>query len=347
MRGSGDIKYGAERMPEILIVGGAGYIGSHMGKYLHSKGLTPVVLDNLSLGHKEAVKWGPLYEGELDDKRLLADIFHKHDIQAVMHFAALCYVGESVTLPLKYYQNNVAATLGLLSSMQSHGIDKLIFSSTCATYGEPDSLPISEGQKQQPINPYGRSKLMMENILDDLDIAHGLKSVCLRYFNAAGADPEGELGEDHDPETHLLPLVLGTALRVQGALTVFGNDYPTEDGTCIRDYIHITDLAQAHYLALLHLLDGGDSKKYNLGNGTGYSILEVINSARKVTGKEINYDFADRRPGDPAVLVGSAEKAMHELGWKPEFNTLETILETAWNWHSRFPCGYEKNRKIK
>ena len=328
-------------MSEILIVGGAGYIGSHMGKYLHGKGLNPVVLDNLSYGHKEAVQWGPLYEGELDDENLLADIFRKHDIKAVMHFAAFCYVGESVTDPLKYYQNNVASTLGLLSSMLGNGVDKLIFSSTCATYGEPNSLPMSESHSQHPINPYGRSKLMMENILDDLDPAYGLKSVCLRYFNAAGADPEGELGEDHDPETHLIPLVLRTALGLQGELTVFGNDYPTEDGTCIRDYIHITDLAQAHYLALLHLLDGGESKKYNLGNGSGYSILDVINTARQITGRDINYSFVDRRDGDPAVLVGSAEKAAHELGWKPEFNSLETILETAWNWHSQHPDGYD------
>ncbi len=333
-------------MSEILIVGGAGYIGSHMGKYLHNKGMKPVVLDNLSLGHREAVKWGPLYEGELNNKKLLAEIFKNHNIKAVMHFAAFCYVGESVTLPLKYYQNNVAATLGLLSSMLDHDIDKLIFSSTCATYGEPDRLPITENEKQQPINPYGRSKLMMENILDDLDTAHDMKSVCLRYFNAAGADPEGELGEDHDPETHLLPLVLQTALGRQQELTIFGNDYATQDGTCVRDYIHITDLAQAHYLALLHLLADGDSKKYNLGNGSGYSILDVITTARKITGKDIQYVFAHRRPGDPAVLVGSAEKAIRELGWKPEFNTLETILETAWNWHSRFPDGYE-TREIK
>ncbi len=332
-------------MSEILIVGGAGYIGSHMAKYLHGKGLEPVVLDNLSMGHKEAVQWGPFYEGELDDENLLAEIFREYDIKAVMHFAAFCYVGESVTEPLKYYQNNVAATLGLLSSMLRNGVDKLIFSSTCATYGEPNSLPMNESHDQHPINPYGRSKLMMENILDDLDPAYGLKSVCLRYFNAAGADPEGELGEDHDPETHLIPLVLQTALGLQEELTVFGNDYPTEDGTCIRDYIHITDLAQAHYLALLHLLKGGESKKYNLGNGSGYSILDVINTARQVTSKDIIYSFADRRDGDPAVLVGSAEKATQELGWKPEFNSLETILETAWNWHSLNPDGYGSRMK--
>lgn len=332
-------------MAEILVVGGAGYIGSHMCKYLSAKGLKPVVLDNLSLGHKQSVKWGPLYEGELDDPQLLADVFNAHDIKAVMHFAAFCYVGESVTLPLKYYQNNVASTLGLLTSMLDHGVDKLIFSSSCATYGEPDSLPITEDQSQHPINPYGRTKLMVEHILDDLDVGNGLKSVCLRYFNAAGADPEGELGEDHDPETHLLPLVLYTALGLRKQLTVFGQDYPTEDGTCVRDYIHINDLAQAHYLALLHLLEGGKSKKYNLGNGSGYSILDVIQTAKKVTQKDISYTFADRRPGDPAVLVGSAEKAIRELGWKPEFNTLETILKTAWDWHSANPAGYESGTK--
>ena len=328
-------------MSEILIVGGAGYIGSHMGKYLHTKGFSPIVLDNLSTGHREAVKWGPLYEGELNDKRLLSDIFHKHEIKAVMHFAAFCYVGESVKQPLKYYENNVAAPLNLLSSMHDNGIDKLIFSSTCATYGEPKTLPITEKHQQQPINPYGRSKLMMENILNDLDKAHGLKSVCLRYFNAAGADPDGELGEDHNPETHLLPLILQTALGQKRTLTVFGNDYPTQDGTCIRDYIHITDLAQAHYLALLHLLSGGNSRQYNLGNGNGYSILDVINCAGKITGKVIDYSFAERRLGDPAVHIGSADKAIHELGWKPQFNTLETILNTAWKWHCQSPSGYD------
>lgn len=327
-------------MSEILVVGGAGYIGSHMCKYLHGKGLQPVVLDNLSLGHKESVKWGPLYKGELDDPKLLAEIFKNHDIKAMMHFAAFCYVGESVTEPLKYYQNNIAAPLGLLSSMLEHGVDKMIFSSSCATYGEPDRLPITEGQAKQPINPYGRTKLMMEQILDDLDAANGLKSVCLRYFNAAGADPEGELGEDHDPETHLIPLVLFAALGVLKELTVFGKDYPTDDGTCVRDYIHINDLAQAHYLALLHLLDGGESKKYNLGNGNGYSILDVIQTASRVSGREIKYSFAERRAGDPAILVGSAEKAIKELGWKPEFDSLETILQTAWDWHVSNPHGF-------
>jgi len=327
-------------MSEILIVGGAGYIGSHMSKYLYAKGMLPVVLDNLSMGHREAVRWGPLYEGDLGDEKLLARIFKAHDIRAVMHFAAYSTVGESVLQPIKYYRNNVAATLGLLSSMIENGVDKLIFSSTCAVYGEPLRLPMDEGHRQHPVNPYGRSKVMVENILDDFDPAYGLKSVCLRYFNAAGADPGGDLGEDHSPETHLIPLVLRTALGLQDELAVFGNDYPTEDGTCIRDYIHITDLAQAHYLSLLYLLDGGGSRKYNLGNGSGYSILDVITAAGRVTGKEISYHFADRRPGDPAVLVGSAEKIMRELGWEPELNSLETILETAWKWHSRYPDGY-------
>jgi UDP-glucose-4-epimerase GalE len=251
-------------MNEILVVGGAGYIGSHMCKHLHRNNMKPVILDNLSTGHRKAVQWGPLYEGNMDDPELLAEIFSRHSIKAVMHFAALCYVGESMDEPLKYYKNNIASTLGLLSGMQTHGVDKLIFSSTCATYGEPESLPMAEGHPQKPINPYGRSKLMMEQILDDLDIADGLKSVCLRYFNAAGADPEGQLGEDHDPETHLIPLVLQTALGQRPELTVFGNDYQTTDGTCVRDYIHIQDLAQAHFLSLQHLLKDGESRNISV-----------------------------------------------------------------------------------
>ena len=328
-------------MVEILVIGGAGYIGSHMCKYLYGKGLTPIVLDNLSLGHREAVKWGILYVGELDDQRLLAAIFRRHNIQAVMHFAAFCYVGESVAEPLKYYQNNVGATLRLLAAMMDHGVNKMIFSSSCATYGESKRVPIREDQSQNPINPYGRSKLMLENILDDLARANGLQSVCLRYFNAAGADPEGELGEDHKPETHLIPIVLSVASGQLKELTVFGNDYPTEDGTCIRDYIHVNDLAQAHYLSLLHLLNGGESKKYNLGNTNGYSILDVIKTASGVTGRKISYTYAERRAGDPAMLIGSADKVIRELNWKPMFNNLENILQTAWSWHSKNPEGYE------
>jgi UDP-glucose-4-epimerase GalE len=327
-------------MKEILVVGGAGYIGSHMCKYLAQNGYQPIVLDNLSLGHREAVQWGPLFEGNLDDQVLLRTLFKTHKIKAVMHFAAFCYVGESVVQPLKYYKNNIAATLGLLEGMREAGIDKLIFSSTCATYGEPDFLPITEEHPQNPINPYGQSKLMMEKIFADIDKADGLKTVCLRYFNAAGADPEGELGEDHDPETHLLPLILQTALGQRKELTVFGDDYPTEDGTCIRDYIHITDLAQAHYLSLQHLLSDGESRQYNLGNGNGSSILDVLETAGRVTGKKIPYTIAERRAGDPAKLIGSSEKATRELGWKPLYADLEAILETAWRWLKDHPHGY-------
>lgn len=261
-----------------------------------------------------------------------------------MHFAALCYVGESMLLPLKYYNNNIASTLGLLGAMQKHGVNKLIFSSSCATYGEPEYLPITEDHPQLPINPYGRSKLMMEQILNDLDAAQGLKSVCLRYFNAAGADPEGELGEDHNPESHLIPLVLQTALGQRPELTIYGDDYPTADGTCIRDYIHIQDLAQAHFLSLQHLLKDGDSQKYNLGNGNGYSILDVIQTAESVTGRKLSYSYAARRPGDPAKLVGSADLAIKDLGWKPEFSTLDSILKTAWNWHSNNPDGFGEEK---
>ncbi len=327
-------------MNKILVVGGAGYIGSHMCKYLSRNGCVPVVLDNLSMGHREAVQWGPLFEGNMDDQSLLETIFTTHDIKAVMHFAAFCYVGESVATPLKYYQNNISATLGLLQGMLAHDVKKLIFSSTCATYGEPDFLPITEKHPQNPINPYGRSKLMMEQIFADLDKADGLQTVCLRYFNAAGADPEGELGEDHDPETHLIPLILATALGLRDELTVFGNDYPTVDGTCVRDYIHITDLAQAHFLSLQYLLQGGKSKQYNLGNGSGSSILDVMNSAGRVTGKKISYTCAARRPGDPAILIGSSDKATLELGWKPLYADLDVILETAWSWLKKHPQGY-------
>jgi UDP-glucose-4-epimerase GalE len=327
-------------MDEILVVGGAGYIGSHMCKYLAGHGCQPVVLDNLSLGHQQAVQWGPLYRGEMDDPVLLKTIFSRHDIKAVMHFAALCYVGESVQEPLKYYRNNIAETLGLAAAMHVHGINKLIFSSTYATYGEPDFLPITEDHPQRPINPYGRSKLMMEQIFADLDAATGLQTVCLRYFNAAGADPEGELGEDHNPETHLLPLVLQAAQGRCDGITVFGSDYPTPDGTCIRDYIHVHDLAQAHFLSLQHLLQGGTSRKYNLGNGSGYSILDVLAVATRLTGKKIVYKFAERRAGDPATLVGSAEKIIEELDWQPLYGNLDVIFETAWNWHNKYPDGY-------
>jgi UDP-glucose-4-epimerase GalE len=330
-----------KKSTEVLVVGGAGYIGSHMCKYLHEKGIAPIVLDNLSLGHAEAVRWGPLYKGDMHDVSLLEEIFTANSIAAVMHFAAFCYVGESVQNPLKYYRNNIASTLVLLEQMKKYGVDKLIFSSTCATYGEPEKLPLTEDHTQRPINPYGRSKFMMEQILDDLEIADGLRSVSLRYFNAAGADPEGVLGEDHQPETHLIPIILQTVLGQRKQLTVYGDSYPTPDGTCVRDYIHIQDLAQAHFLSLRHLLHEGESRKYNLGNGDGYSILDVIRVTEKITGKRLAYSFAQPRPGDPATLVGSAELIKKELGWKPKFKKLEDILETAWNWHVKNPKGYE------
>ncbi|MBN1471415.1 MAG: UDP-glucose 4-epimerase GalE [Syntrophaceae bacterium] len=324
----------------ILLVGGAGYIGSHMCKYLAQRGHAPVVLDNLVYGHRKAVKWGPLIEGAMENKEILDGIFTNYEIHAVMHFAAFAYVGESVVDPGKYYTNNVAATISLLETMRKHGVRKFIFSSTCATYGEPVEIPITEAHPQNPINPYGRSKLMVEQILDDYESAYGLKSISLRYFNAAGADPDGEIGEDHNPETHLIPLTLQTALGRRSEMVVFGDDYPTRDGTCIRDYIHIMDLAQAHLLAIEKLMNGSPGGKYNLGNGNGISVREIIDTARKITGEKIPLKIAERRAGDPAVLVGSAEKAIKELEWKPQFADVKSILETAWRWHKNNPEGY-------
>jgi len=324
----------------ILVVGGAGYIGSHMCKYLNRRGYHPIVLDNLVCGHRQAVKWGTFFEGSMGDSDLLRKIFSDFEIVAVMHFAAFCYVGESVTEPAKYYQNNVANTISLLEVMVKEKVSNFIFSSSCATYGEPLGIPIEETHPLRPISPYGRTKLMVEQILKDFAVGYGLKSVSLRYFNAAGADPEGELGEDHDPETHLIPLVLQTALGQRPSIHIFGDDYPTKDGTCIRDYIHIEDLAQAHLLALERLLNGLPGGEYNLGNGDGYSVKEVIEIARNVTGRPITAKVGQRRPGDPAILIGSSEKASRELGWRPQFPELEAIIETAWNWHKANPYGY-------
>jgi len=328
-------------MKNILVVGGAGYIGSYMCKYLAKNGYAPIVLDNLVYGHRQAVKWGPFVKGSMSDLKLLDQIFTEHSISAVMHFAAFCYVGESVEDPKKYYRNNVAATITLLEAMLKNNINNFIFSSSCATYGEPIEIPMTEEHPQSPINPYGRSKYMVEQILDDFTAAYGLEHVSLRYFNAAGADPDGELGEDHNPETHLIPLVLKTGLGQKETIHIFGDDYPTPDGTCVRDYIHIDDLAQAHLLALERLLNGLPGGKYNLGNGNGHSVNQVVETARNVTGKSIPAKIVARRPGDPAVLIGSSQKAMHELGWKPRFADLETIIETAWQWHKNHPDGYE------
>jgi UDP-glucose-4-epimerase GalE len=311
-----------------------------MCKYLSQNGYTPVVLDNLVYGHPEAVKWGPLIEGSMENKNILNMIFTEYEIMAVMHFAAFAYVGESVTDPGKYYDNNVAATISLLEVMRKHNVSKFIFSSSCATYGEPVEIPIRETHPQAPINPYGRSKFMVEQILDDYQSAYGLNSISLRYFNAAGADPDGEIGEDHDPETHLIPLILQTALGKRDKITVFGDDYSTEDGTCIRDYIHVTDLSQAHLLALEKLMNDDSRGKYNLGNGDGHSVRQVIYTAQEVTGNQIPLEVVERRPGDPAILIGSSEKAVRELGWKPRFADLRSILETAWYWHKNNPHGF-------
>lgn len=327
-------------MKNILIVGGAGYIGSYMCKYLAKNGYHPIVLDNLVYGHRLAVKWGPFIEGSMADAKLLDRIFTEYPVAAVMHFAAFCYVGESVEDPGKYYQNNVAATITLLEAMLENNIHHFIFSSSCAVYGEPVEIPITEQHPYNPINPYGRSKLMVEKILEDFRAAYGLEYVALRYFNAAGADPEGEIGEEHDPETHLIPLVLKTALGQRETINIFGNDYATKDGTCIRDYIHIDDLAQAHLLALDRLLNGLPGGKYNLGNGNGYSVKEVIAVARDITSKQIPAKIVERRPGDPAVLIGSSEKAFKELGWKPQFADLNAIVATAWQWHKTHPNGF-------
>lgn len=326
---------------KILVVGGAGYIGSHMCKQLARNNYFPVVLDNLIYGHKEAVKWGVLYEGEMEKRSLLKRIFTEHEIEAVMHFAAFAYVGESVVAPDKYYRNNVAATIALLEVMKEMDINKIIFSSTCATYGDPIETPISEKHPQVPINPYGRTKLMVEQILDDFDTAFGLKSVILRYFNAAGADPDGEIGEDHDPETHLIPLVLQVAAGQRESIQVFGDTYPTDDGTCIRDYIQVDDLAQAHLLALDRLMNGFPSSIYNLGNGDGYSVTQVIETARRITGRSIPVQVTEKRAGDPAILIGSSKKALKELGWNPQFADLGAIIETAWRWHKNNPQGFK------
>ncbi len=327
-------------MKNILIVGGAGYIGSHMCKHLSRRGYEPIVLDNLVCGHRLAVKWGSFFKGSISDSNLVRSIFSDNPIAAVMHFAAFCYVGESVTEPAKYYENNVANTLSLLKIMVEQGIRNFIFSSSCSIYGEPVEMPIREDHPMAPISPYGRSKLMVEWILEDFRRAYGLESVSLRYFNAAGADLDGELGEDHDPETHLIPLVLQTALGRKSHIEIFGNDYPTKDGTCVRDYIHVEDLAEAHLLALERLLGGLPGGQYNLGNGEGYSVKEVIDTARRVTDKTIAAKVTQRRSGDPAVLISDSKRAMEELGWKPRLPALEPIIESAWHWHRRHPHGY-------
>lgn len=322
----------------ILVTGGAGYIGSHAVLALKQAGYEVIVLDNLSYGHRELVEQVlqvKLIVGDINDRALLDQIFTTYNITAVMHFAAYIAVGESVTAPAKYYRNNVVGTLTLLEAMVAASIDKLVFSSTCALYGVPKTIPIPEDHPQNPISPYATSKWMVERLLSDFDKAYDLKSVCFRYFNAAGADPSGLLGEDHSPETHLIPLVLFAALGKRESVAIYGTDYATRDGTCIRDYIHVTDLAQAHVLGLQYLLKEGDSAAFNLGNGSGFSVREVIATTSEVTGKEIKTVECDRRPGDPPVLVGSSDKARKTLGWHPQYPDLHEIIAHAWQWHQK------------
>jgi len=327
-----------KQVKTILVVGGAGYIGSHMVYLLGQLGVNVVVLDNLSSGHKDAVLHGQFVHGDIADRLLLDKIFTSQTFDAVMHFASFIQVGESVQDPAKYYQNNVVNTLNLLNTMCSHGIDKFIFSSTAAIFGEPQYWPIDEAHPKNPINPYGWSKLMIEQALADYHQAYGLRSVCLRYFNAAGAHCEGLLAERHEPETHLIPLVLQAASGRRAQVSVFGRDYPTPDGSCVRDYIHVQDLVQAHWLALQYLGDGGDSNVFNLGNSQGYSVQEVIEAARQVSHRSIKVVEGPRRGGDPAVLVADSSKIKRLLGWQPRFADLKTMVQHAWQAEAKYCC---------
>lgn len=326
----------------VLVCGGAGYIGSHMVAELLESGEEVVILDNFQKGHRDAILGGKLYEGDLRDRSVLDKIFTENKIDSVIDFAADSLVGESVVEPLKYFENNVGSTLNLLGAMRDHKVKYIVFSSTAATYGEPENTPILESDRTLPTNPYGESKLTVEKVLKWCDNAYGIKYTALRYFNAAGAHISGKIGEDHRPESHLIPLILQVALGQREKIMIFGDDYNTEDGTCIRDYIHVTDLANAHLMALDRLRKGGESRIYNLGNGKGFSVKEVIEATRKVTGKEIKAEVAPRRAGDPAILIASSEKAISELNWKPKYDSLDTIIDTAWQWHKNHANGYEK-----
>jgi len=319
----------------ILITGGAGYIGSHTAKLLANAGLEPVVLDNLSRGHREAVQWGPLVEADLADRKALDHVFRQYSIEAVMHFAAFAYVGESMQKPEIYFQNNVVNSLTLLESMRAVGVRNIVFSSSCATYGHPRQVPISEAHVQRPVNPYGESKLFVERLLEWYGCIHGFSWVALRYFNAAGADPEGTLGENHDPETHLIPRAIDAALGLIPQLEIYGTDYDTPDGTAIRDYLHVSDIGRAHVAALGYLQSGGSSCALNLGTGTGHSVREIAAMVEQVSGNKVPALEAPRRPGDPASLVAEASKAGQVLGWQPRLSALKTIVETAWNWKVR------------
>ena len=326
---------------KIVVTGGAGYIGSHAVKALLKSGHEVIVFDNLSKGHRAAVSGAELIEGDLSDQLVLTRIMRDQCIEAVMHFAALAQVGESVQQPAIYYATNVVGTYNLLEAMRTAGVNRLVFSSTTATFGAPETMPIHEGLPQQPINPYGFTKLVVERMLDDYARAYGLGFAALRYFNAAGASEDGDIGEDHSPESHLIPLVLQVALGKRASISVFGTDYPTPDGTCIRDYVHVDDLAAAHLLAL-EQLQPGKGLKLNLGIGRGYSVREVIDACRKVTGHPIPETVSPRRPGDPPELVADSRLAQQTLAWKPKYDSLERIVETAWKWHQAHPDGYEE-----
>ena len=327
----------------ILVLGGAGYIGSHTVYELIDAGRDVVVVDNLLTGFRQAVHpKARFYQADIRDRAAMDKVFEAEDIEGVVHFAASSQVGESMTDPLKYYDNNLYGTTVLLQSMVAHGVKKIVFSSPAATYGEPESVPILESDKTQPTNCYGETKLAMERMMSWVSRAHGLKYVALRYFNACGAHISGAIGEAHDPETHLVPIILQVPNGKRDHVSIFGDDYPTKDGTCVRDYIHVSDLAQAHVLALDYLLKGGDNNVFNLGNGVGFTVKEVIDAARAVTGHPIPAVTSPRRAGDPAQLIASSEKAVSVLGWKPKYNDLNTILSTAWQWHSTHPHGFEE-----
>lgn len=326
---------------KVLVAGGAGYIGSHCVRQLIAAGHEPVVLDNFAYGHRAAVPAGvKLHEAGLADAAALDRVFAAERIDLVMHFAAFCYVGESVTDPLKYYQNNFAATLTLLEAMLRHGVKKFVFSSTCATYGVPEKMPMTEDLPQAPINPYGQTKLDVENMLKAFARAYGLSFAAFRYFNAAGAAEDATIGEDHDPETHLIPLTIGAAQGLRPTLQVFGTDYPTPDGTCLRDYVHVDDLSRAHIAVFDKLAVPGVQLFYNLGTGTPTSVLEVIRAVEKASGLKVPVKYSPRREGDPPALYANSAKAQAELGWKPKFKTIGPIVETAWRWHARKPKGY-------
>lgn len=327
----------------ILVLGGAGYIGSHTVYELIDAGRDVVVADNLLTGFRAAVHpKARFYQLDIRDRSALDELFTKEKIEGVIHFAASSQVGESMSDPLKYYDNNLHGTMVLLQAMVAHGVDKIVFSSTAATYGEPERVPILETDRTDPTNCYGETKLAMEHMMRWVSRAHGLKYVALRYFNACGAHPSGAIGEAHNPETHLIPLILQVPNGQREKISIFGDDYPTKDGTCIRDYIHVSDLAQAHILALDHLLQGGESDVFNLGNGVGFTVKEVIDVARAVTGHPIPAETCPRRAGDPAQLIASSKKAVEQLGWNPKYNDLNTIIASAWKWHSAHPRGYEE-----